>query len=358
VKYLTAGRVREVPLQDVVLGPHAQATLDLLDVQQAGDIPADFRMGTLELAHVGRNGSLVAEMTNLDSGGGYVLGSSFSGHPARGAGGTFWRIDGDWQTIVTLTNAARTEDDVTIELFYDGGSYRLPPIKVAAGNMTTVNVKELQRTGTPDARGGLLAATSGAFVVKGSKGTRSAISMERLIFNSLTSECVVIDGTANGYIISIELEAAGDPNPIPLRTTCYWSDGESTDETDQATYRSDNTGLVTVSGPSAWVNESAPDGSANVTASLYGPACAFGSRGFFSASLAISRAKQGFVFDHKTPDGVYAYYRACVGSCSQGFTGQITKNEYVGQYIQCNGWKIGGSCILPCEYWQTSAECL
>jgi hypothetical protein len=149
-------------------------------------------------------GSVIAELTNLDVGGGYVLGSSFSGHPSRGVGGTFWRIDDDWQSVIAFTNAAPTEDDVNVELFYEGGSYRLPTIKVAGGGISTINLKELQNEGMPDVQGNLLppSATSGSFCVIGSNGLRSAISMERLIFNSLTSGCIVIDGTGDHFVSS------------------------------------------------------------------------------------------------------------------------------------------------------------
>lgn len=261
-------------------------------------IPANFRTGTLELVCDGPAGSVIAELTNLDVAGGYVLGSSFSGNPSRGVGGTFWRIDDDWQSIITLTNAAPTEDHVNVELFYEGGSYRLPTIKVAGGSIATINLKELQRFGTPDADGNELPlfATSGAFCVKGSRELRSAISMERLIFNSQTSECIVIDGTNDHYVTSIQETAnSSGSSQISLVTTARWNDGSHSNMTFDATYSSDNTAYVQVNGPVATAHmseSSVPDTVARVTSVLTGYGCSRGSFAFVRdvVSLRIVQA--------------------------------------------------------------------
>jgi hypothetical protein len=186
VKYLEAGRTRQARLQDLLLDVNEVATLDLLAAQQSGLIPADFRTGTLELICDGPAGSVNAGLTNLDAAGGYVLGSSFSGNPSRGVGGTFWRIDDDWQSIITLTNAAPVEDRVNVELFYEGGSYRLPTMKVPGDGIVTINLKGLQRSGTPGVDGNALPlfATSGAFCVKGDRELRSAISAVAIVYRS------------------------------------------------------------------------------------------------------------------------------------------------------------------------------
>src|SRR5205814_61453 len=123
IKFTEARVFRKVLLRDILLKPGGVTALNLLDLQNSGIIPKSFNIGTLELFYDGPAGSLIAELTNFDVKGGYVLGSSFSGYPSKGVGGTYWRTDGDWQSLIAFTNAAQQEDSVEVELFYENGSY-------------------------------------------------------------------------------------------------------------------------------------------------------------------------------------------------------------------------------------------
>ena len=366
VKYLDGSALRQVRLPDITLKSRRVALIDLFEAQRNGAIPEDFRTGTLELNIDGPDGSVIAELTNLDVGGGYVLGSSFSGHPSRGVGGTFWRIDGDWQSIITLTNAATTEDDISVELFYEGGSYRLPMITVAGGGIAFINLKELQNRGMPDAQGNLLpvTATSGSFCVKGSNELHSAISMERLIFNSLTSECVVIDGTNDHYVTSIALQAGQPSSPVPqdteakniqvslpLITIARWNDGSFSNQTFEASYSSNNTAFATVSGPLAkvFINTDSIAASAQVKSVLTGYGCARGSFASVQILFTVGERLSAYV-NVGTENNRCLWTKTCDGKCT---VERYTTNSLNGRcftppngFRQCVDMVAGGFCVL------------
>lgn len=365
VKYLEAGRTRQARLQGLLLDVNEVATLDLLEAQHSGLIPANFRTGTLELVCDGPAGSVIAELTNLDAAGGYVLGSSFSGNPGRGVGGTFWRIDDDWQSIITLTNAAPIEDRVNVELFYEGGSYRLPTMKVPGGGIATINLKELRRSGTPGVDGNALPlfATSGAFCVKGDRELRSAISMERLIFNSQTSECIVIDGTNNHYVTGIsgrsgqpsspvqqDTEATSVQVSVPLITIARWNDGTQSDMTFDATYSSNNNAFTQVSGPSAtvFIDMNSLGATAQVRSVLTGYGCSRGSFASVQAILLIGERASAYV-NVGIENGRCLWEKTCEGKCSSTHT----TNTFNGRcFTFPNGWKqcadltVAGVCTI------------
>jgi len=115
------------------LAPAESAIIDFNLEQEAGHLPPDFSQGTLELtADTGRN-SIVGELFNLSSSGGYVVGPSLTSYPARSTS-SIWRTDGSFQTTIMVQNAAEEGDRVSLRLYSDRGTYK-KTFNVPAGNL-------------------------------------------------------------------------------------------------------------------------------------------------------------------------------------------------------------------------------
>ena len=88
--------------------------------------------------------SIVAELFDFnDHTGGYAIGPIFFDYPTR-ATGSIWRIDGTFQTTIMVENTAQQDDQVTLKLFSDQGTFT-KMFSVLGGGILKINVKELQQ---------------------------------------------------------------------------------------------------------------------------------------------------------------------------------------------------------------------
>lgn len=116
----------------MTLGVGESRLIDFAEEQKAGNLHADFNQGALELRPNTEHTSIVSELFSFDEkNGGYVVGSSFASHPARGTG-SIWRIDGTFQTTIVIEKTAEAADQMTLKLFWETGAYE-KTFDVAAG---------------------------------------------------------------------------------------------------------------------------------------------------------------------------------------------------------------------------------
>ncbi len=188
IKYLRDGSVRKVSLTPVLLEPQKSRTIDFSAAQTTGALPPDFYIGSLELVPNTTRQSAIGELFNYSDNGGYVVGPSFTTHPARGTT-SLWRIDGTFQTEIAIENAADTTDTVNLTFYSDSASYT-KTIEIPAGELVRLSVRDLIQSQPLVANGQRLRDTSGVVAVKGSHGTSSHLVIDQLIFSANQADYV------------------------------------------------------------------------------------------------------------------------------------------------------------------------
>lgn len=248
IKYLSNGSVRTVTLKAVTVAPNQSQLIDFLQEQRAGNLPRDFRQGTLELSPDSGHTSIVGELFNFDEATkGYLVGSSFSSHPTR-ATESIWRLDGTFQTTIVVHNTAAQDDEVSLKIFSGGDTYeKLLP--VPAGAVMKVNLKQLQQDAVPDKNGHLLTATSGTLALTGSHGIHSKLSFDKLVHSSEATEYIGLLPNPCNYVtgIGLFLVSTDDPATYEVDVEADWTDGSITDDP-SSDLSSGNNSLASVSG--------------------------------------------------------------------------------------------------------------
>lgn len=247
VSYLTDGSLHKVTLDVITLGINESKLIDFSRERRAGALPQDFTQGSLELLPNTNHTSIVGELFNFDEQTeGYVVGPSFSAHPMRSTS-SIWRIDGTYETTVMIQNLAKEDDEVSVKLFSDAGTYE-KIVDVAAGALVKINVKDLQQNAVPDKDGNLLTATSGMLHLSGSHGSKSTLAFDKLIHSADASEYVGLPAQPCDFVDSFTPFTTGSVSPLSAWITEFWTDG--TDDTLPWGPTSGNTSLVTITGTS------------------------------------------------------------------------------------------------------------
>jgi hypothetical protein len=228
IKFLRDGNVQKINLSPLTLGPNESRIIDFAREQNAGNIPSDFRQGSLELVPDGTNSSVIAELFNFsDKSGGYVIGPSFTAHPSR-ATTSIWRTDGSFQTTIMIENTATQDDQITATLFSEAGSYE-KAFPIAAGGLLKINIRDLQQSAVPDKNGHFLVGMSGTLSISGAHGHSSALAFDKTIHSADEADYVGHVGSPCDFVAGIFTFLTGSANPFILWLEEDWTDGSAID---------------------------------------------------------------------------------------------------------------------------------
>jgi len=166
-----------VELPAVTLQPNeaAEVNLDSLAAAIAGR--PDLDEVSVEVLSSGGAGSLVGALYGTDRTNGTVYDVPLrdSGVLRISTGGYPIRLDGDYSTIISITNVSDKESEFAAYINHEGGRYIYPARKLAAGETAVFDVRKLRDEGTPDGKGQRLPAsfTTGQFLwsIHGGMGT-------------------------------------------------------------------------------------------------------------------------------------------------------------------------------------------
>jgi hypothetical protein len=245
VKRVQNGSVQTISLKPVTISANETTLIDFGMAQKAGNLPADFDQGSLQLVPNTDHNSIVAELFNLSESNNFVVGPSFSSFPTR-ATGSIWRIDGSYQTTIMVENTVNATDNVTLKLFSDRGSYE-KTFPVASGGILKINVRELLQNHVPDNDGNLLVATSGTLTIFGGLGLHSKLSFDKLIHSADESEYVGLLAEPCNHVESISLFFDQiDQFNLSAVIDAFWTDGSVTE--DSGFPSSENSSLASVNG--------------------------------------------------------------------------------------------------------------
>lgn len=119
---------------------------------------SDLETVSVQITNSGGTGSLIGALyaTENASGMTHDIPLRDSGTVSHSTGGYPVRLDGDYQTTLSITNVSGKASKFTMQIYYKGGIYALQPQEVAAGATARFDIRKLRDERIPDSTGGKL----------------------------------------------------------------------------------------------------------------------------------------------------------------------------------------------------------
>lgn len=154
-KFLDAGGVTIVELPPQRLAPSEVVEVDLRPVISVARNRSDLDSVSVQVGNDGAPGSLIGALysRNEKTGVAYDVPLRDSGSPRSSTGGYPVRLDGDYTTVLSISNAAEKAGDLTLQINYEGGPYQFGLINLKPGETKTVDIRKLRDEQTPDRDG-------------------------------------------------------------------------------------------------------------------------------------------------------------------------------------------------------------
>jgi hypothetical protein len=146
---------QSVKLPPIQLAPSEVVEVDLDPLLKAASSRSDLGSVSVQVLNTGNAGSLIGALYGLNTQTrvAYDVPLRDSG-PIRASTGAYpARLDGDYTTVVTISNTTNEPGDFTMQINYDGGHYVTGIIKVAPGGAKTYDIRELRDEQKPDVYG-------------------------------------------------------------------------------------------------------------------------------------------------------------------------------------------------------------
>jgi hypothetical protein len=368
LKRVIDGNTAVTELRPFTLQPQEVRRIDLADEQRQGRIPADFRIGTIEVPYSGPPGHVLGELAGFDTAGsGVTIDSWMTTHESEAIAGMGWTVAGDAQTLLSLTNCNQFPDVFTINFYANDALVYGMKVSLAGGSIALLNLRQLVRQHVADDAGRYLPAATGTFDVHGSVGSRSSLRLERLTLNGSVDDQIVTpfmlpDGDVRVAGINSSSDASSDSSSFPppqttvtasLTTTAVWTDNGHTDETDWTDYSSNGSSLVVQQPPGPTVTVSmdvdSPGDGGSVIARFIDPCDIQAS---FVATIAFGLPRTAYVYDHE--DFPFCFWRpTCTNLCTDSpyYVSIIASDatecfDPPASYVQCVGLSINGRCVI------------
>lgn len=367
VKWLQGSLTREARLPAIHMKPREVRILDLAAAQTNGEIPAEFRFGVLEVPYEGTTGHVFAQLTNVDRTSGLVLDGSMTSHESHAVAGMEWSIEGDNQTLISITNASERGDELKVQLFTGTGTIDLPALELGGGEIALLNLRSIA--------GSLSVGASGTFSVRGAHGSRSTFRLERLMVTPSGLKSDTGRSEVEGPVAYVDLEGEErvlwirtDPSQPPesedhppeeayitldLSTIARWSSGTATtDETNTSEYVTDDDALTVKAPPSPQVTVHItiyrPPNIGELRARFYDP-CA--NNYLLTYDLRFGLPASAYVIYSTMQYPICWWEPTCSGTCSKGFHSSRAINTPScypagAPYIQCFGLTVNGRCLV------------
>ncbi|HEX8069947.1 MAG TPA: hypothetical protein VF546_08350 [Pyrinomonadaceae bacterium] len=160
-----AGAPLELP--PTTLAGHELAELDLTPLLAAAAARTELDLVSVQILNSGAPASLIGALCSSDATAPvtYDVPLRDTGASRNGTGSYPWRVDDDYNTVVSITNVSAGPAKFHVNIRYAGGSYDLKPRELAAGATATFDLRALLDDAAPDVHGEALprAVTSGQF---------------------------------------------------------------------------------------------------------------------------------------------------------------------------------------------------
>ena len=144
-----------VELPSITLGPNQVTELNLDPLLTAATHRSDLDEVSVQIVNSGAPGSLIGALygTNQRTGTVYDVPLRDSGKLRESTGAYPIRLDGDYSTIISLTNASDAPTKFTAQINYEGGPYLLPIYHLSPGQTVVLDLRKLRDEQVPDWQG-------------------------------------------------------------------------------------------------------------------------------------------------------------------------------------------------------------
>lgn len=158
----TDGNGEPITLPPVTLNAGEISEVNLQPLQAASATRNDLDSVSVQVDNSGAAGNLIGALSskNQTTGVVYDVPLRDSGRLRNSTGAYPWRLDGDYTSIVTLTNTSNEPTQFRATVFYNGGRYMISPRTLAVGETAKFNLKKLRDEGIPDVFGNTIPATA------------------------------------------------------------------------------------------------------------------------------------------------------------------------------------------------------
>ena len=290
VDYTAGSEASRIDLGQINLAPREVKQVELSKEMGRRGVKGPVEEAGVDIEYGGQPGSVIARLTSVDTSGDYAFDVPVKDPQAgsmRGSGGYPWRIDEGRTTVIHLKNTIDKPVYALVQVRYEGGSYNLERIKIAAYQTVGVDIKQLRDAQEQDIRGGVMPAgvESGqvvwfeeevgsligrAEVADRGAGMAASFSCPQACqcppsFNSIymtpSSSAGMVGGTAQF-------------TANEMRKDCHGADFGPYNRTQDSTWESSNTSVMTVSaGRVSCLNAGSAGITARFQAVVYGLNC-------------------------------------------------------------------------------------
>ncbi len=144
-----------IKLGAVRLAPSETTEVKLSPLLEAASNRSDLDSVSVQVTNSGGVGSLIGALYSINDQTGvtYDVPLRDSGPPRASTGGYPIRLDGDYTTVITITNTTDKPGDFTMQINYDGGPYVIGMILIAPGATKTFDIRKIRDDQKPDVNG-------------------------------------------------------------------------------------------------------------------------------------------------------------------------------------------------------------
>jgi hypothetical protein len=159
---------QSVKLPPIKLAPSEVVEVDLDPLLKAASNRSDLDSVSVQVSNTGSAGSLIGALYSLDTQTGvtYDVPLRDSGPPRASTGVYSVRVDGDYTTVVAISNTTDKPGTFTMQINYDGGPYVTGIISVAPGATRTYDIRKLRDDQVPDIYGHTLPRNLGIVQIR------------------------------------------------------------------------------------------------------------------------------------------------------------------------------------------------
>jgi len=144
-----------VKLEPIRLAPSETTEVDLSGLLRSAVSRSDFDSVSVQVGNSGNPGSLIGALYSISKKTGvtYDVPLRDSGPPRASTGGYPVRLDGDYTTVISISNTTDKQGDFTMQLNYDNGPYVIGMIRLSPGATRMFDIRKIRDEQTPDIYG-------------------------------------------------------------------------------------------------------------------------------------------------------------------------------------------------------------
>jgi hypothetical protein len=145
-------------LPAVLLEPHAAVEVDLKPLEKAAKTRSDFDMVSAQILNDSGAKNLIGALysSEFNTKTTYDVPLRDSGPVHNSTGSYPWRIDGDYSTLISITNTREDAAKYLVTINYESGRYSLDPKELASGETVVFDLRKIRDEQVPDKDGGTI----------------------------------------------------------------------------------------------------------------------------------------------------------------------------------------------------------